>query len=119
MRFLNSLFSKVKLKQPEDLFNVTISEIFIKVEHPSRKTEEILLKDIEEIKLINSSEGPWMPDIWLALIGKESGCLIPHGAKGFNQVYDIVSKYQDFNFENFMKSMACTDDAEFELLKKI
>ena len=118
MSFFDRLFKKAKPKIPEDDFTVTITGKFIKVEHPQRKTEQVLWENIKQIKLINTDQGPWLPDIWLALLGDEDGCLIPQGAKGFDEVYDIVSKYEGFNFENFIKSMSCTDNAEFDLWTK-
>jgi len=51
-------------------------------------------------------------------LSEEDSCLIPQGAKGFDNVYDAVSKYNGFNFENFIKSMSCTDNAEFDLWTK-
>lgn len=117
MGFFARLFG-VKEKQPEDDYKVTISNTSVKIEHPSRETEIISWNDILEIQLINTDKGPWAPDVWLALIGEDSGCLIPQGAVGFEEVYDIVSKYNNFNFENVSKSMACTDNVKFDLWKK-
>jgi hypothetical protein len=75
-------------------------------------------QDIGEIKLINTNEGPRLPDIWLALIGEQSHCIVPHGARGFDEVFDIISRYTGFDMENFGKSMTCTHSAEFSLWKK-
>ncbi len=118
MGFFDNLFKKRKPKNPEDDFHVTITDTLIRVEHPVRKTEQVLWENIQEIKLINTNQGPWLPDVWLALLGEEDGCLIPQGVKGFDEVYDIVSKYDGFNFENAIKSMTCTDNAEFNLWTK-
>ena len=118
MSFFDKLFKKAKSINPEDDYIVTITEKDIKVEHPERKTEQISWEDIQSIKLINTDDGPWLPDVWLALLGNGTGCLIPRGAKGFDEVYDIVSKYDGFNFENFIKSMSCSDNAEFDLWAK-
>lgn len=102
----------------EDSFKITITEEYVKVEHPKRKTEEIYWNDINEIRLINTDDGPIMPDIWLALIGTNSGCLIPHGTEGFKRIYDIVSKYDDFNFENAIKSMSSASNEQFLVWSK-
>jgi hypothetical protein len=115
MGIFDKLFGKRKSKNPEDDYKVTVTEELILVEHPRRKNEQILWKDITEIKLINTDEGPWLPDVWLTLLGKDSGCMIPQGANGYDTIYDIVSKYEDFNFENVMKSMSCTDNMQFQL----
>ena len=117
MGFFSRLFNKDK-KQPEDDFEVTITNEFVKIEHPKRKTEQVKWENIREIKLINTDSGPWLPDVWLALIGEKDGCLIPQGAKGYDEVYEIVTKYDGFNFENVILSMSCTDNAEFNLWNK-
>jgi len=122
--FFKNLFNKAgNLSEsaktlPEDYFNVIITEDYIQVEHPNKKTEKIYWKNINNIKLINTDEGPWLPDVWLAILDDVEGCIIPQGAKGCDEIYDIVSKYEGFDFENVIKSMQCTDNAEFELWSK-
>ena len=106
-----------KNKNTEDDYKVTITAEFVKVEHPKRETEEILWKNITEIKFINTDEGPFLPDVWLALLGENSRCLIPQGTEGCDIVYDIVSKYKNFKFENLIKSMSCAENMEFQLWK--
>jgi hypothetical protein len=104
---------------PELQFTITISNEFVQVDHPERSTERIKWLEIEEIKLLNTDDGPFLPDVWLCLIGANSRCLIPQGSDGYDEVYEIVSKYEGFSFENVIKSMACTDNAEFRLWKKL
>lgn len=118
MGFLSKLFRGKENKQPEDYYSVILTDEGITVEHPNRETENILWKDIDEIRLINTDEGPFAPDVWLALTGKDKGCLIPQGCEGYDLVYDIVSKYEGFNFENVIKSMSCAENAHFDLWKR-
>ncbi|MGZ8558605.1 MAG: hypothetical protein ACXWWC_09740 [Chitinophagaceae bacterium] len=118
MSFFERLFKKQKRKNPEDDFIITITDKFIKVEHRLRKIEQISWENIKHIKVINTNEGSGLPDVWLALFGIEDGCLIPQGAKGFEEDYNTVSQYEGFNFENFITSMTCTDNAEFDLWTK-
>lgn len=105
-------------KQLEDYYEVEITEKSIIVTHPNRPTEQIDWREIEEIKLINTDEGPFLPDVWLVLMGNGKGCSIPQGSEGWDKVYDIVSKYKDFDFENVIKSASCTDNQIFKLWKK-
>lgn len=118
MGILDRLFGKLIPKNPEEEYIITITDEAIKVEHQRRKTESILWKDIESIKLINTDDDPFAPDVWLALIDKNTSCLIPQRTKGFKTVYAIVSEYENFNFENFIESMSCTNNQEFLLWKK-
>lgn len=122
MGFWNKIFGSKSensnKKQPEDYYETEITDVYVKVTHPKRKTEQIDWNEIEEIKLINTDEGPFLPDVWLILMGNGKGCSIPQGSDGWNKVYDIVSKYDGFNFENVIKSASCTDNETFELWQK-
>ena len=111
------LFTK-RPKNPEDEFKITVTDDFVRVEHPRRKMEEIRWGDINEIRLINTDAGPAAPDVWLALIGTESGCLLPHRTHGYDAVYDIVSKYDGFNFQNVIRSMSSAENEQFMLWEK-
>ncbi|TGM58363.1 hypothetical protein [Leptospira adleri] len=119
MGWFDSIFKKLNLsRNPEKEFTVILTDEFVRVEHPKRKTERIRWDEIEEIRLINTDSGPYEPDVWLALIGKDGGCLIPNGCEGYDRVYAIVSEYKDFNFLNVIQSMGTTDNAQFLLWKK-
>lgn len=122
MGFWNKIFGSksenTNKKQPEDYYKTEITDVYVKVTHPKRKTEQIDWNEIEEIKLINTDDGPFLPDVWLILIGNGKGCSIPQGSDGWNKVYDIVSKYDGFNFENVIKSASCTDNETFEVWQK-
>jgi hypothetical protein len=104
---------KAKMKKPEDHFKVTITDEGVVVEHPKRKTEQIKWANITSIRIMTTDQGPFQPDVWLALLGSDSGCLIPQGAKGYEEVYNIVSKYDRFDFENVIKAMSSSDNQEF------
>ena len=115
MGFFKKLFTPKKPYNPEVKFIVTVTDSLVQVEYPESEPSLIYWEDIQEIKLVNTNSGPWLPDIWLFLIGASGKCVIPHGAKGFDDAFDRISKYEEFNFENFGKSMTCTDNVEFHL----
>lgn len=117
---LKQLFSKEKKKQaqPEDAYVTTITDELLTVEHPKRPVESIHWDEIEQIILVNTDEGPFLPDVWLILSGNNTGCSIPQGSDGFEKVFDIVSKYENFNFENFIESMSCIENKQFLLWQK-
>ena len=114
------LFGKLFKKeiQPEDQYNVIITDESIKVEHPKRQTELVLWEDLHTVFLINTDQGPQLPDVWLTLVGDIGGCIIPQGCKGFEDVYEIVSKFKGFNFDNFIASMSSAENGEFLLWTK-
>jgi hypothetical protein len=120
MGLLDKFFKKEPTKSPEEEYTVTITDEYIQVMHPRVQTGKVLWKNINSIKLVNTDEGPWNPDIWLILFGdnENEGCVIPHGAKGFDEIYEVISKYDNFNFENFEKSMTTSENAVFDLWKR-
>lgn len=115
---LFNIFKRKKRKQPEDYFKIEINDEWITVEHPKRKKEVVRWNDIESIKMITTDDGPFLPDLWLALLSSDGGCLIPQGAKGYNEVYEIVSEYSGFDFEKIIIAMGITQNAEFTVWKK-
>lgn len=117
--FLNKLFKKSVTIQPEEKYIVTISDEYVRVEHSKYKPEQVSWAELKVVKLINTNAGPLAPDIWLTLMDNNSTCFIPHGSKGFDDVYAVISKYEGFRLENVIKSMACTENAEFLLWERI
>ena len=101
------------IKQPEDFYNIKITDEFVSIEHSRFVIEKIDWKDIEEIKIITTNEGPFLPDFWIGLLGKKNRCLLPQGAKRYDEVYSIISKYKKFNFENVIAATVSTDNKEF------
>ncbi len=118
MGFLDKFFKKDD-NQPEDYYKVIVTDVEIKVERHNFATESVLWNDLHTVHLINTDQGPSQPDVWLILTGYKSQCKIPQGSDGFEKVYDIVSKFDGFKFDNFIKSMSCTDNAELQLWTKI
>ena len=90
----------------------------MKVEHPKWGIEMLIWTDLQKVFYINTDEGPWLPDLWLTLVGNNSSCRIPLGVKGFEEVYNTVSKFPGFDFDNAVKAISCTDNAEFLLWTK-
>lgn len=114
---LRSIFNKRK-HQPEDDYITIVTDELVKVEHPKWKCVWVKWEDLHTVLLVNTDEGPWLPDVWLTLVGTDSSCRIPLGSNRFEEVYAIVSKYPKFNFENVTKSMSCTNNAEFILWRR-
>jgi hypothetical protein len=112
------IFKQKAPKNPEDDFTIIITELYVRVEHPQATTSEIQWSDIQLIKLVNTDQGPWLPDIWLILMGNEMNCVIPHGAKNFDEVIERISKYEGFDNDAIGRSMCCTENAEFVLWAK-
>ncbi len=118
MGLFGKLFKRKPRKQPEEYYDIIIEDEFIRVEHPKREVEQLNWNDVCEIVIITTDEGPFHPDVWLVLIGDDQGCSIPLGAPNFDGVYDIVSKYEGFNYERWIEAMGCAENARFVIWKR-
>ena len=103
---------------PESEFKVTITDLFIRVEHPSIVVEQVFWNDIHQISIITTDQGPFNPDVWLTLLGDDGICQIPQGCAGYDEVYDIVSQYEGFDIDEVIKAMQSTQNNEFILWKR-
>lgn len=103
---------------PESEYKVTITDKFLRVHYPDHGIQEIAWSEVKEIKLINTGDGPFLPDVWLTLSGDNATCSIPQGSPGYDEVYEIVSRYPDFNFNNVINSMLSKGKKEFSLWTK-
>ena len=103
---------------PEELFIVVMTEHGVACEHPRRKREFIEWDQINEISIVTTDEGPFAPDVWLLLIGDETGCSIPQGAVGYQELYDRISRFPGFDFKAVIAASACADNAQFMCWKR-
>jgi hypothetical protein len=114
---LKGIFSIIK-RRPEDDYKIIINGDFVEANHPWWGSGKVRWDDLQQIILINTDKGPWLPDVWLKLVDSTSFCQIPQEVKEFEEIYEIVSRFDGFSFENFIESMACTDNATFLLWEK-
>ena len=103
---------------PEGLFTVIMTEEGNACEHPQRKREFIQWDEINEIGIVTTDEGPFLPDLWLLLIGDNNGCSIPQGAVGYQELYDRISQFPGFDFQAVIEASMCTDNARFTCWKR-
>lgn len=120
MGFLDKLFkfNRSEVRQPEDLYDIIVTEDMITVVAPSNETGQIRWTDINEIWFYNTDKGPIEPDVWLVLIGESGKCALPQGNKIADEVYYTVSKYENFSYKNAIASATCTDNVQFLLWKR-
>ena len=75
----------------------------IACEHPKGQREFIRWADVREISVRTTSDGPWLPDVWVLFVGETGGCSIPTEAVGFDAVYESLKRFHGFDFGCFLK----------------
>lgn len=102
---------------PGGPYTVIINDEGIACEHPRRKREYIRWDQVNEIRLVTTDEGPFLPDMWYLFIGESSGCSVPSEAKDFDRLWDEFEKrFQGFNYEAILE--AGTDNNQKTLWHK-
>jgi hypothetical protein len=85
--------------------------------HPKRAPETIRLDDIDEMRLVTTSDGPLLPDQWHIFTGNGQGCSVPSEAREFEQLWDIFkTRFPGFNYEAIIQGG--TSNAQKVLWKK-
>lgn len=86
---------------------------------PDSIEEYILWKDIDEIAITTSDQGPFVDDLHWMLMNqdKTKGVAISNGAEGFSELLTEFQRLQGFNNEAVIQAMGCTDNNWFVVWK--
>jgi len=103
---------------PESEYNVTITDDFVRVEHPAKPVENIFWYDLQQVSIVTTDEGPFSADVWLVLKGLAGTIRVPQGNPGYDSVYDHVSGLEGFDYQGVIDAMMSTENNEFILWKK-
>ena len=77
---------------PGGPYTVTLTDDEIICEHPKRPKESIRWDAVTEIRLVTTSEGPFLPDMWYLFLGDKTGCSVPSEANGFDQLWNVFKQ---------------------------
>lgn len=98
-------------------YQIIVTDESISCTHPKRATKLIRWQEINEIRLITTSDGPFLPDEWYLFVGDDGGCSVPSEAKGFEVLWDIFkTRFPGFDYEGIIQ--AGTTDEQRVLWKK-
>ena len=96
---------------PGGPYQVIITEHSLTCAHPKRPTESIRWDQVEEITLVTTSDGPFLPDVWYVFTGDGAGCSVPSEAKGFDELWDIFrSRFPTIDYEAMIAAGTYDDE---------
>ena len=78
----------------------------------------ILLKDIIEIKIVTTDEGPWLPDVFWVIKTPVAIITVEGDAPFFPVLLILLQRIPGFDNDEVIKAMSSTDWAEFIAFKK-
>lgn len=93
--FFSKLFGRRRKEKhiwdttPGGPYELTITDQQLTCTHPSRPAESIQWDQVQEITLVTTSDGPFLPDVWYVFTGDGAGCSVPSEAKGFDGLWEV------------------------------
>jgi hypothetical protein len=93
---------------PESFFVVEVSDAGVSCARPGQKVEKVAWDDLQRVEIVNTDEGPFLPDVFWVLHGSESGCVIPQGAAGEEQLLERLQKLPGFDNKAVIEAMTVT-----------
>src|SRR5687768_8226449 len=83
------------------------------------KVEAVEWKDLVEVEIVTTDEGPWVDDVFFLLVGGDgTGCCVPQGAPGSETLLDRLQALPEFDNGKVIEAMACSENARFVCWKK-
>jgi len=75
--------------------------------------ESVKWRDLNLVAVVTTDDGPFSPDVFLLLTGEESGCTIPLGAAGADELLKKLQALPGFDNSAVIKAMSSTDNNRF------
>ena len=97
----------------ENEFNVKLTDGSIKVVSGLRGTEEVEWNKIKKVSIVTNDKGPFTADVFMVILSDAGGCMVPQGNNNYQELYDKITGFENVNFENIIKAMSSSSNAEF------
>lgn len=99
--------------EPESRFVVRLSDAEVVCERPDGKVERVGWADLRKVEIVTTSEGPLVPDVFWVLHGSRSGCAVPQGATGDQELLARLQALPGFDNNAVIAAMTCASDRRF------
>lgn len=103
---------------PESSWVVTLSDAQVSCARPNGLVESVAWADLIEVSIITTDEGPFAIDVMWWLRGEKSGCMVPLGATGEDELIKRLQMLSGFNNEAMMEAMSSTSNSKFVCWEK-
>ncbi len=98
---------------PEQSVVVTITERDITCRRPGGVVESVTWDDLQAVLIETTDTGPFAPDVFWILVGKQGGCVIPQGATGEQDLLGRLQALDGFDNETLIQAMASCENQRF------
>ncbi len=98
---------------PESKFQIIITNEKVTGIRDDGQQEEVSWEELSKVEIHTNDLGPFVDDVYWVLHGKERGCVIPQGAPDSGKLLEKLQELENFNNEEFINSMSCTENKQF------
>ena len=92
---------------------VTTSDTQVACTRPGGKVESIRWDDLKLVVIETTDEGPFASDVFWRLTGDKTGCVVPMGAVGEDELIRRLQALPGFDNEAFVDAMSSAGNAKF------
>lgn len=114
-------FKQKRMKlQPEEQWQVTLSENDISSQDQTGVGRKIAKDCIYSVVIETNDSGPWGADVWWLMFNKEDklACAFPQGATGEEDAIKYLMGLDGFDDNAMISAMGCTANKIFPVWKR-
>jgi|SRR6185436_16010459 hypothetical protein len=113
------MFEFLKRKPGPSAPALAIDDVGVRRVLGDGKIEAVAWKDLVEVEIVTTDEGPFVDDVFFLLVGAEgTGCCVPQGAPGSEGLLDRLQGLPEFDNEKVIQAMGCAENARFVCWRK-
>lgn len=81
--------------------------------------EEVAWENLVEVQIVTTDEGPFVDDVFFLLAGSGGkGVCVPQGAPGSEPLLERLQALPDFDNDQVIEAMGCSENARFVCWKR-
>jgi hypothetical protein len=97
---------------------VEVDQAGVSSRRPGGLTESVLWEDLSAVFIETTDQGPFEPDLFWILVGEDSGCVVPIGAVGEEDLLNALQGLPGFDNEAVMAAMTSVTNQRFTCWKR-
>ena len=115
LRHLFTMPADSQRLQPESHVVVVCDDDAIVCRRANGDEEKVRWDDLRAVLVETNDTGPWGTDVFWMLVGRDakSGCVVPQGASGEDELLARLQKLPGFDNEALIAAMSSTDNQRF------
>lgn len=98
---------------PESFCVVQVSDTGVSCRQPDGLLDTMAWDDLQRVEILTTAAGPLAPDVFWVLHGSATGCVVPQGATGEQQLLERLQRLPGFRNEAVIRAMSSAQHQRF------